>query len=381
MGYPFWTMGGSPGGNHLFCTGCMFGATVCPWCRLRGFSDRAVSPRLSERHWHAAMRTDRKLQHMRTPLNVNLQMKGMTRDCTHDPNETWYIYIYNLIPISWQTVWWSLACGVMMKNVANHPMSAARTRLMCYAIRPCHIYKSIISNIYIYIFCLLFFFLKSGWTCFIVTGFMFVCLIYGVEICRIATSQGLRFHALPGAHRQVSRWWYHMYPYLLSSKTIQNCQSWETINYPFIYIYTSLYCILLDPLILERWPQKKPKFIWPGQPAKPRQGGLTRKGMDGLRGSPVSTESGTQWNHGRQASQPPPKSTQAWIWHKLAAFPSISCPISISMSCVPVALETAGRELPFKALQMSGFTLESLELGHDVQLEENQIHSTNIKIH
>lgn len=88
MGYPFWTMGGSPGGNHLFCTGCMFGATVCPWC-LRGFSDRAVSPRLSERH--AAMRTDRKLQHMRTPLNVNLQMKdmkGMTRDCTHDPNET-----------------------------------------------------------------------------------------------------------------------------------------------------------------------------------------------------------------------------------------------------------------------------------------------------
>jgi hypothetical protein len=51
------------------------------------------------------------------------------------------------------------------------------------------------------------------------------------------------------------------------------------------------------------------------------------------------------------------------------------------MSCVPVALETAGRELPFKALQMSGFTLESLELGHDVQLEENQIHSTNIKIH
>lgn len=166
---------------------------------------------------------------------------------------------------------------------------------------------------------------------------------------------------------------------LLSSKTIQNCQSWETINYPFIY--TSLYCILLDPLILERWPQKNPKFIWPGQLAKPRQGGLTRKGMDGLRGSPVSTESGTQWNHGRQASQPPPKSTQAWIWHTLAAFPSISCPISISMSCVPVALETAGRELPFKALQMSGFTLESLELGHDVQLEENQIHSTNIKIH
>ena len=51
--------------------------------------------------------------------------------------------IYNLIPISWQTVWWSLACGVMMKNVANHPMSAARTRLMCYAIRPCHIYTSI----------------------------------------------------------------------------------------------------------------------------------------------------------------------------------------------------------------------------------------------
>lgn len=69
---------------------------------------------------------------------------------------------------------------------------------------------------------------------------MFVCLIYGVEICRIATSQGLRFHALPGAHRQVSRWWYHMYPYLLSSKTIQNCQSWETINYPFIYIYITL---------------------------------------------------------------------------------------------------------------------------------------------